>query len=316
MPRGNPAKGKFIMDLQKIRVRQDLERMVINYFLRKEISEDQSAAICNFLEKTIGGGTLPQPGQYRNHSVIQFPTSYTGPKLNTDIKIETEQERQPQADPIEVYAPYGVPVPEGIEDFREELQRDGLALICWQKLSSREGIFYNVLWAQSNSSARCTNWSGFIRVEDIPYALPFDDSGYKCDWYTYRDKSTLLYTVNIAPENVLKGPFSDFVAYIQSLKDMGIKNDFDYAFNFTAEKRNRFLLKNKELIDLKLPSRVITKLSEMDIHTANSLKKMTVQELRKIKNLGPGFIGQTLALLKQAGITLQEETPEQSLLDF
>ena len=78
------------MDLQKIRVRQDLERMVINYFIRKEISEEQSAKICDHIDNTISGGSLPQPYRHNSCMVIPFPTSYTGPKIIIET-VKTEQ---------------------------------------------------------------------------------------------------------------------------------------------------------------------------------------------------------------------------------
>ena len=60
------------MDLQKIRVRQDLKRMVINYYLRGEITEDQSTCICDYIDSSIGGGFLPKE---TGRTVIPFPVS-------------------------------------------------------------------------------------------------------------------------------------------------------------------------------------------------------------------------------------------------
>jgi hypothetical protein len=293
------------MDVKKISIRQDLQRMVINYFLRGDITEDQSAKLCDFIDNTIGGGNFPQP--YRNkqgRAVIPFPTTYTGPEASADKKPEQEE---PRVKSPEIYAPYGETLPEGIEDFREVLQRDGLVLICYQKLINREGTFFDVLWAQSGTRIRCTNWSGAIREECIPYVMPLDGIE---DNYKYRDFYKTLktvYTVNVAPENALNGPLPGFFAYVQSLKDAGIKNDFDYNFIFAAEKRNRFLTRNKELVDLKIPARVLNSLDEREIHTLKDLQRLSIQELRKIKYLGQGIVNDTIAILKKAGITLQEE---------
>ena len=291
------------MDLKKIRVRKDLERMVINYFLRGEISENQSTLICDFIDNTIGGGNFPQPGRSKQgRTVIPFPTTYTGPQTSADEKPEQEE---PPEKSQEIYAPYGEPLPEGVQDFREALQRDGLVLICYQKLVSREGTFFDVLWAQSGTRIRCTNWSGAVREENIPYVIPLDvtvDHEYR----EFRKKLKTVYTVNVAPENILKGPVADFFAYVQSLKDAGMKNDFEYVFIFAAEKRNRFLTKNKELVDLKIPTRVLSLLDEREIHTIKDLQRFTVQDLRKIKYFGPVLVNETIAILKKAGITLQE----------
>jgi hypothetical protein len=296
------------MDMEKIRVRQDLSRMVINYYLRGNITEGQSALICDYIDSAIGGGNLPQPGRGRQgRAVIPFPTTYTGPKESDDGKPKQEE---PQEKAPEINAPYGEPLPEGVQDFRETLQRAGLILICYQKLVGREGTFYDVLWAQSGTRMRCTNWSGAVREEDLPYVLPLDGV---IDNYKYRDFRVALktaYTVNVAPENVLNGPLAGFFAYIQSLKDAGMKNDFDYVYIFAAEKRNRFLIKNKELVDLKIPARVLSSLDEREIHTIKDLQRLTVKDLLKIKYLGPAIVNDTIAVLKKAGITLQDEGEE------
>jgi hypothetical protein len=60
------------MDLQKIRVRQDLERMVINYFLMGKISREQADKIADYVDGVIGGGCLPEPAQ-REGKIIYFP---------------------------------------------------------------------------------------------------------------------------------------------------------------------------------------------------------------------------------------------------
>jgi len=291
------------MELQKIRVRKDLERMVINYFLRGEITEEQSARICDYVDKTIGGGNYPK--LYRaNNSIIYFPTTYTGPvitELRQDIMVEQAARKRALS---EIYAPYGEPLPEGVEDFRNQLQRPGLVLILWQKWESKEGIFYNVLWAQSNNLNKCryTEWSGPARLEQIPYIMPLDNE-YNS---SYHEKFTHIHTVHVAPEDVLKGPVAGFAEYVKTLKK-SLNNDFDYIFNFATEKRNRFLLKNQELISLKLPMRIINVLNDRAIHTTQELKKLSIKDLRKINGLGAVTINETIAALNQAGIKLQEE---------
>ena len=127
------------------------------------------------------------------------------------------------------------------------------------------------------------------------------------DNYKKHDNPKTVYTVNVAPDNALNGPVADFFAYVQSLKDAGMKNNFDYDFIFAAEKRNRFLTRNKELVGLKIPARAISSLDEREIHTIKDLQRLSVQDLRKIKHLGPVTVNDTIAILKKAGITLQEE---------
>jgi hypothetical protein len=305
------------MDLQKIRVRQDLQRMVLNYFVIKDITEDQSARICDYIDRIIGGGEFPQPGrQARGGAVIPFPTAYTGQQNNTATPERVREEREEREEReagarkarealAEIYAPYGEPLPEGVEDFRQALQRDGLILIRYEKRTSKEGSFFNVLWARS-VIPRLTAWSGNIREEDIPHALPLDVE-YS---HYFHEETTLSHAVIVAPDNVLSGPLSDFTAYVQSLKKSGLKNNFDYSYHFAAEKRERYLQRNAELITLKLSPRIIGKLNERDIYGIKKLKKITVQELRGIKSIGEQTVSETLAILKAAGITLQEEKAE------
>jgi hypothetical protein len=62
------------MDLQKIQVRADLERMVINYFLMEKISEEQSEKIVNYIDDVIGGGCFPEPDP--GEKIIYFPGAW------------------------------------------------------------------------------------------------------------------------------------------------------------------------------------------------------------------------------------------------
>jgi hypothetical protein len=66
------------MDLEKIQVRQDLERMVNNYFLTGKLSLEQSRSITNHLNVVIGGGQSPKPETRGN--IIHFPGAWQGSK--------------------------------------------------------------------------------------------------------------------------------------------------------------------------------------------------------------------------------------------
>jgi len=302
------------MDLEKIRVKKDLERMVINYRITGDITEEQSEKICNFIDGTIGGGNYPKPGRGEYKSIIQFPTKYTTPKkeTNKDEGIDDHVNEKPaELKDRVINAPYGEALPIEIPDYREALQRDGLLLIRWEKRTSNEGTFYNVLWARS-VIPRYTEWSGTIRPESMPYALPLDvDYG-----HYFHEKTRLVYAVQVAPENVLHGNIAEFTAYVESLKKAEMKDasgkpiNFDYVFNFAAEKRERWLQRNRELVDIKLSARVINALNERQIFTLKQLKKLSIQELQKVRNIGKQTVIETLALLQQAGITLQEEPAE------
>ena len=295
------------MDLQKIKVAKDLKRIAINYYLLKEITKEESDRFCQFIN-AAADCFLTKPYTHNDCKVIPFPTSYTGPEI---LKApEKETSKQP-AQSHKIYAPYGKPLPEGVHDFRQTLQRDGLVLIYYEMRTNIEGNFFNVLWAKSNSNSipkrRLTAWSGLIREEEIPYVFPMDGENL---YYGYEKDYSFCYSVGVAPDNILKGPVQDFYDYVESLKAADFKNNFDYVFNFAAEKRDRYIKKNKELISLKLPPRVINPLNERDIYKKKDLLKISIQELQKIRNLRASTIDETITILKAAGITLQEKPAE------
>jgi hypothetical protein len=66
------------MDMQKIQVRADLERMVYNYALLGKIDNDTADKIVSFIRLTIGGGDLPEPCG----KVIDFPVQIAGNSPN------------------------------------------------------------------------------------------------------------------------------------------------------------------------------------------------------------------------------------------
>lgn len=57
------------MDMQKLQVRADLERMVYNYALLGKIENDTAAKIAAFIGHTIGGGNPPEI----RGKIITFP---------------------------------------------------------------------------------------------------------------------------------------------------------------------------------------------------------------------------------------------------
>ena len=69
------------MDIQKIQVRLDLERMVINYFLVGKISKEQSDRIASYIDDVIGGGFFPKPAP--GVKVIPFPKCRAEPETDS-----------------------------------------------------------------------------------------------------------------------------------------------------------------------------------------------------------------------------------------
>jgi hypothetical protein len=123
-------------------------RRLCSYRLPSVVQRSQTG----FINRTLGGESIPKPR--REGNIIIFPTTYAG-------RGAKRPEPEPEKPPV-IEAPYGSPLPEGYTDYREALQRDGLILILWEKLTSEEGAFYNVLWAKSLEK-RLTRWSGYIR---------------------------------------------------------------------------------------------------------------------------------------------------------
>jgi hypothetical protein len=68
----------IVMDLAKIQVRQDLERMVINYSLMGKISKEQANKIADYVDTVIGGACLPEPDP--EEKIIYFPGTWQGEK--------------------------------------------------------------------------------------------------------------------------------------------------------------------------------------------------------------------------------------------
>jgi hypothetical protein len=67
------------MDLQKIKVRQDLARMVYNYVLAGKLTEEQSDSITGHIDNTIGGGN-PYVEHRAGCKVYSFTGEWQGSK--------------------------------------------------------------------------------------------------------------------------------------------------------------------------------------------------------------------------------------------
>jgi hypothetical protein len=240
--------------------------------------------------------------------IIPFPTFYD---YSYSVK---NREKTKEIKPIIINAPYGEPVPEGFQDYREALQRDGLALVCYKKLKILEerffipkGIYFEALWVKSNGP-RYKAWSGLFLPEYVYNVMPYDYESY----YKQEGKNVLEYIVNVAPENCQRCPLPEFTAYIESLKKAEIKNatgnkvNFDYVFNYGTEKRSRYVKKNIELIDLKFPAVVIKRLNEQKIYTLAGLQELSLEELSKMQSVGVKVIDKVKDCLGAAGITLKE----------
>jgi hypothetical protein len=270
------------------------------------LSEVQADRINDFIDREIGGGEFPKitPGQ-QPCKVYLFPGSYAGQDDNSDSKSMPMPSPE---NPAEYYAPYGEAMPEGLPDFRETLQRDGLILIKWAKYVCTEGVFFNVLWCKSNGKKRATQWSGYVREEEVPYSMPGDSEKTIYANRNFTEYASCVYTVKVAPESVLQGHISEWPRYVQSLKDSGvIKSNLDYDFNYALERRTSYFKKYRELINLQLPPRTLNVFTDAGITTVKELKAIPLNKLRNIPNLGEKTIQETITALKKHNIILEEE---------
>jgi hypothetical protein len=64
------------MDIQKLQVRADLERIVLNYSLMNRIKTSEADQIISCLDRVIG--SMPEPQAARLGNIIPFPLKASG----------------------------------------------------------------------------------------------------------------------------------------------------------------------------------------------------------------------------------------------
>ena len=210
--------------------------MIINYCLRGEITEDQSTAICDFINKTIGGGFIPEPYEDNGCKIITFPASnkYKKPMSPETMKEKTPEPPEKKNTPIIIEALPGETLPEGFTDYRPLLQRDGLILYKWEILKDRA---IKIVWIASNANR------GMFKYQAITYSENELKTICPYEKYSPCDKDFVIYA---APETLSP---SIKKVFISTLQKSGVSVDFNYEFSLgkqNAEKERAIFDKINE----------------------------------------------------------------------
>jgi hypothetical protein len=236
------------MNLEKIQVRQDLKRMVLNYVLMGKITEDHADRITIFIDNVIGGGELGEVTP-SGAKVYNFPGTWQG---------KEQPEYQPPPKPQKETKVFRVmpdePFPEiGESDFRKTLRRDGLILHGWERWKDFKyvecgvrkylGNAYRVHWIAS-AGKHFHYQSGIVLEEEIYNAMPF---GRGNNWGSittnkpFRQGTGELLQDAEDPDNIVYTlPYgmksSEIGDYIEKYKDRGISGNLDAVYRLKNQK--------------------------------------------------------------------------------
>jgi len=195
----------------------------------------------NNLEK----GNIPDISDKKNN-IIPFPCHFTGTKEANEHKTSNNfykypflmnyQRKNPLDTPIN--GRIGELLPSFIPDFRNDLQRDGLILLSWDKRINENGEKFTAYWVTSTGIYRYFA-SAQLDIKDFPEALPNHKSYAAEDGIDFFGQPKPHYIVHIIPELMMgnRGIIDIRPEYIKILKETGIKIDFDFKYLLTKEKK-------------------------------------------------------------------------------
>jgi len=137
-----------------------------------------------------------------------------------------------------VLAPPGVPLPDGVIDYRPSLARNGLILLSWDKRCTERGECYTAYWVTSSSVMRYYA-SKPLSGEDFPKARPEHKSYAAEDGIEFYGQEAPLYTVHVAPELMMSNPKHKELrqTHIEVLKREGSTLDFEYRYLLKTNKK-------------------------------------------------------------------------------
>jgi hypothetical protein len=280
------------MNMQRITVKAELERMVLNYHLLGSLEERETDKILAVFDSVL-------PSREKAVGKITPFPAMTEAQKPIPPREKTE--------PVEIFAPIGKPIPKGYPDYRPVLQRDGLILVSWIKIVHQvKGVFFNIQWIKSAGRARTILWSGYVREKELPNAFP--DENKNLFW----DEKDEVYRIKVAPDELLHGTMDFRAEYIKILKSGGVTVDFDYAFYLPAERKNRFEEKNKELLAMGFSGKPLNILNSLEIYTAADLLTLTEEILLETESCGAGTVREIKDILAKNNIELWRKQHEQS----
>ncbi|MDR0473128.1 MAG: hypothetical protein LBH43_05615 [Treponema sp.] len=139
---------------------------------------------------------------------------------------------------IPILAKPGVSLPVAIPDFRNTLQRDGLILLSWDKRLTEKGELYTAYWVTSSGVCRYFASSPML-LNDFSSAHPAHKSYAAEDGIEFYRQPRPYYIVHVAPELMMnnRGNTDKRPEHIKKLQELGVKNDFDYTYLLTREKK-------------------------------------------------------------------------------
>jgi len=143
-----------------------------------------------------------------------------------------------------ILATPGAPLPEGLDDCRPDLQRDGLILLSWDKRRTERGEYYTAYWVTSVGIPRFYA-SLPLNKEEFPFACPNHKSYAAEDGIEFYGQDAPLYVVHVAPELMMHNPQHRKLRleHIQMLKEQGSAADFNYVYLLKTEKRRDLMNK-------------------------------------------------------------------------
>jgi len=205
--------------------------------LYNQLNETGKMAAKSFIKGFIS--VYPKTG---NGKIIQFPMQQTN-KIGSEERQCSQMRQERETAPIKpVYAPEGMPIPEGIADLRPILRRDGLILLSWKQMKT-DPKTYDIFWVTKTGKRR--SYAALsVTEESLSGVLPNTGCGSESRM-AFFNENRLQYDcygwVCVAPVEIVKGPAmpDPRIEYIQKLEAMGIDTGSDIPFRMGDEQANR-----------------------------------------------------------------------------
>jgi len=134
----------------------------------------------------------------------------------------------------------GKTLPSSVTDYRQNLQRDGLILLAWDKRVTEMGDRYTAYWVTSIGIPRFYA-SKPLGQTDFLSARPDHKSYAAEDGIEFYGQRAPLYMVHVAPELMMSNPLHRELrmVHINTLKRYGCKVNFNYKFLLKNEKKRK-----------------------------------------------------------------------------
>ena len=134
----------------------------------------------------------------------------------------------------------GKTLPSFVTDYRQNLQRDGLILLAWDKRLTEMGDRYTAYWVTSIGIPRYYASKPLCQNEFLT-ACPDHKSYAAEDGIEFYGQKAPVYLVHVAPELMMSNPLHRELrmSHISTLKRYGCKVNFNYKFLLKNEKKRK-----------------------------------------------------------------------------